>query len=89
MGAPGAVVGDAGLHLVAEVAQQSPVKLAHARAAAFTLGVVGFGEFMATGLRQVDGVEFFDLEYDVSAFKSRLPRVRVIEIDEFDPLEFI
>ena len=53
------------------------------------LGVVGFGEFMATGLRQVDGVEFFDLEYDVSAFKSRLPRVRVIEIDEFDPLEFI
>ena len=53
------------------------------------LGVVGFGEFMANGLRQVDGVEFFDLEYDVSAFKSRLPRVRVIEIDEFDPLEFI
>ena len=53
------------------------------------LGIVGFGEFMAGGLRQVDGVEFFDLEYDVSAFKSRLPRVRVIEIDEFDPLEFI
>lgn len=53
------------------------------------VGVVGFGEFMATGLRQIEGMEFFDLEYDVSAFKSRLPRVRVIEIDEFDPLEFI
>ncbi|HIZ97311.1 MAG TPA: NYN domain-containing protein [Candidatus Janibacter merdipullorum] len=53
------------------------------------LGIVGFGEFMATGLRDVPGVEFFDLEYDVSAFTSRLPRVRVIEIEDFDPLEFI
>ena len=53
------------------------------------IGIVGFGEFMANGLKQIDGMEFFDLEYDVSAFKSRLPRVRVIEIDEFDPLEFI
>lgn len=53
------------------------------------LGVVGFSEFMANGLRDVDGVEFFDLEYDVAAFRSRLPRVRVIAIEEFDPLEFI
>ena len=53
------------------------------------VGVVGFGEFMANGLRDVPGMEFFDLEYDIAAFKSRLPRVRVIEIDEFDPLEFI
>ncbi|QOK22930.1 NYN domain-containing protein [Janibacter indicus] len=53
------------------------------------IGIVGFSEFMAGGLKQIDGMEFFDLEYDVSAFKSRLPRVRVIEIDEFDPLEFI
>ena len=53
------------------------------------IGIVGFSEFMANGLKQIDGMEFFDLEYDVSAFKSRLPRVRVIEIDEFDPLEFI
>ncbi|WP_413317117.1 NYN domain-containing protein [Agrococcus sp. 1P02AA] len=53
------------------------------------LGVVGFGEFMASGLREVPGIEVFDLEYDVEAFKSRLPRVRVIPIDEFDPLEFL
>jgi len=53
------------------------------------VGIVGFGEFMATSLREVDGVEFFDLEYDVAAFTSRLPRVRVIPIDEFDPLEFL
>lgn len=53
------------------------------------LAVIGFGEFMATGLRQVPGIEFHDLEYDVAAFTSRLPRVRVIEIDEFDPYEFL
>jgi len=53
------------------------------------VGIVGFGEFMAGDLRDVDGVEFFDLEYDVAAFTSRLPRVRIIPIDEFDPLEFL
>ncbi|KAA6435262.1 NYN domain-containing protein [Agrococcus sediminis] len=53
------------------------------------VGIVGFGEFMAGDLRDVDGIEFFDLEYDVAAFNSRLPRVRIIPIDEFDPFEFI
>lgn len=53
------------------------------------VGIVGFGEFMAGGLRDVDGMEFFDLEYDVAAFNTRLPRVRIIAIDEFDPLDFI
>ena len=51
---------------------------------AFLLRMMG-----SPDVRQIDGMEFFDLEYDVSAFKSRLPRVRVIEIDEFDSLEFI
>ena len=53
------------------------------------IGVVGFGEFMANGLRDVPGMEFYDLEYEVGAFTSRLPRVRIIEIDEFDPLDFL
>ncbi|WP_405218559.1 NYN domain-containing protein [Agrococcus sp. Ld7] len=53
------------------------------------VGIIGFGEFMAASLREVPGAEFFDLEYDVAAFTSRLPRVRVIPIDEFDPLEFL
>lgn len=52
-------------------------------------GIVGFQEFMAADLRNVPGIEFFDLEHDVHAFTSTLPRVRIIEIDEFDPLEFI
>ena len=53
------------------------------------VGLLGFNEFMAGGLRDVDGMEFFDLEYDVAAFNTRLPRVRVIAIDEFNPLDFI
>ncbi|MGO3210324.1 MAG: NYN domain-containing protein, partial [Brachybacterium sp.] len=44
---------------------------------------------MAADLQEIPGIEFHDLEYDVAAFTSRLPRVRIINIDEFDPLEFI
>ncbi|WP_114201603.1 NYN domain-containing protein [Janibacter anophelis] len=80
---------DADVMLVSHDNDFAPQMEALARDEERRIGVVGFGEFMANGLRQIDGMEFFDLEYDVSAFKSRLPRVRVIEIDEFDPLEFI
>lgn len=80
---------DADVMLVSHDNDFAPQMAALARDEERRIGVVGFGEFMANGLRQIDGMEFFDLEYDVSAFKSRLPRVRVIEIDEFDPLEFI
>ena len=52
-------------------------------------GVIGFQEFMASSLRAVPGIEFHDLEYDVHAFTSTLPRIRIIEIDEFNPLDFI
>lgn len=53
------------------------------------VGLVGFGEFVNAGLRKLPGVEFFDLEYDAEAFNAPLPRVRVIAIDDFDPLEFL
>lgn len=53
------------------------------------VGVIGFREFIAGGLRNVEGVEIHDLEHDVAAFTSRLPRIRVIPIDEFDPHEFL
>ena len=53
------------------------------------LGVVGFGEFMAGDLKAIPGIEILDLEYEVKAFTSTLPRVRIIPIDEFDPAEFI
>ena len=52
-------------------------------------GVMGFEEFLSSALRAIPGVEFFDLEYKVAAFDSSLPRLRVIDVAEFDPLEFL
>ena len=55
------------------------------------VGVVGFGEFRNSAFTQLAerGLEHFDLEYDVQAFNERLPRVRIIPIDEFDPVQFL
>jgi uncharacterized protein len=53
------------------------------------VGLLGFGEFFNSGFRDLPGLEMIDLEYDVGAFRTRLPRVRVIPIDEFDPLDFL
>lgn len=53
------------------------------------VGIVGFGEFMSAELRRLPGVEFLDLEYDVHAFTTELPRLRVIDIADFDPLDII
>ena len=55
------------------------------------VGLVGFEEFMSTGLRDLleRGVQFFDLESAVAASTERLPRVRIIHIDEFDPNDFL
>ena len=55
------------------------------------MGLVGFVEFRNHAFNQLVelGLETFDLEYDVLAFNERLPRVRVIAIDEFDPAQFL
>ncbi|HYO38658.1 MAG TPA: NYN domain-containing protein [Nocardioidaceae bacterium] len=55
------------------------------------VGVIGFTEFRNHEFAPLvaGGLEIFDLEYDVHAFTDRLPRVRIIPIDEFDPLEFL
>ncbi|HEX6246225.1 MAG TPA: NYN domain-containing protein [Nocardioidaceae bacterium] len=54
-------------------------------------GIVGFTEFRSHAFAQLaqHGLESFDLEYDVHAFNERLPRVRIIPIDEFDPAQFL
>lgn len=52
------------------------------------VGVLGFREFTSTHLA-IDGVQHFDLEYDVHAFKTELPRVRIIPLEEFDPTYFL
>jgi uncharacterized protein len=55
------------------------------------VGVIGFGEFRSTAFSGLAGrgLEYFDLEYDVAAFNTHLPRVRIIPIDEFDPSQFL
>ena len=55
------------------------------------VGLVGFAEFRNAAFAQLQerGLEFFDMEYDVHAFNERLPRVRIIPIDEFDPTLFL
>jgi uncharacterized protein len=50
---------------------------------------VGFGEFVNSQFRSLPGVRIIDLEYDIGAFNSSLPRIRIIPIDEFDPLDFL
>lgn len=80
---------DADVMLVSHDVDFAPQMEALAQEEDRRIGVVGFSEFFATGLRQIEGIELFDLEYDVAAFKARLPRVHVIEIDEFNPLDFL
>lgn len=55
------------------------------------VGVAGFTEFRNSSFTPLTerGLQTFDLEYDVHAFRERLPRVRIIPIEEFDPLEFL
>ena len=55
------------------------------------VGVVGFVEYRNHAFAELadQGLETFDLEYDVQAFNERLPRVRIIPIDEFDPVQFL
>lgn len=55
------------------------------------VGVIAFEEFRNAGFAELEvpGLEFFDLEYTVGAFNARLDRVRIIDIDEFDPLQFL
>lgn len=56
------------------------------------LAIIGFREFMSNEYLQIPGLRIFDLEEDVKAFKSDagpLPRLRVIEVDKFDPQKYL
>jgi uncharacterized protein len=55
------------------------------------VGVMGFREFFNSGFTSLttSGLELFDLEDQVGAFTSMLPRVRVIPIESFDPVVFL
>jgi len=55
------------------------------------VGIVGFREFMNLQFSDLasSGLQFFDLESDVGAFNVVLPRMRVISIEDFDPVAFL
>ena len=55
------------------------------------VGVVGFREFLNLRFTELagDGLHIFDLEHDIAAFNGVLPRVRIIPIEDFDPLMFL
>ena len=55
------------------------------------VGLIAFEEFRNNGFTGLlaRGMEFFDLERDTRAFNAPLPRLRIIPIEEFDPLQFL
>ena len=55
------------------------------------VGVLAFREFVNGQMSELSekGLSFYDLEHDMNAFNTPLPRVRIIPIDEFDPEYFL
>ena len=55
------------------------------------VAVLGFTEFMNAGYVPLtaSGLQILDLETDAKAFNKILPRVRIIEIDAFDPSAYL
>ena len=55
------------------------------------VGLLAFREFVNAGYPELvgSGLEIFDLEEDARCFNQVLPRMRIIDIDEFDPLAFL
>lgn len=55
------------------------------------VGLLAFREFVSGqyGDLIADGLEVFDLEDDAGSFTRRLPRLRIIPLEEFDPTAFL
>ncbi len=55
------------------------------------VGLLAFREFVNTGFAELvnDGLTVFDLEDRVRAFNVVLPRVRIIALEDFDPLRYL
>ena len=55
------------------------------------VGVIGFRELISSAYAPLvaDGLTYFDLETDAAAFNVQLPRMRIIDVEEFDPAEFL
>ena len=55
------------------------------------VGVICFREFVSSQLSDLTarGLRIFDLEDDLGAFQSPLPRVRIIPLEAFDPTRYL
>jgi uncharacterized protein len=53
------------------------------------VGLVGFKEFFNAGFAEASGLQLFDIEDDAGCFDFVLPRVRIIDLDQFDPERFL
>lgn len=60
-------------------------------AAGRRVAVLAFREFLNAGYLELtrSGLEIFDLEDDAGCFNQALPRMRVIDIADFDPVAFL
>jgi len=53
------------------------------------LGLIVFSELVAQSLRDVPGIQIYDIEDHADAFDVELARVRVIPLADFDPNRFL
>jgi uncharacterized protein len=55
------------------------------------VGVLGYRELVSSAYEPLfgAGLAFFDLETDAKAFNVLLPRMRIIDLDDFDPADFL
>ena len=55
------------------------------------VGILCFREFLSTQLQELEdeGLEIIDLEYDAHAFQVNLPRIRIIDVDDFNPYDYL
>ena len=55
------------------------------------VGVLCFHEFLSSQFHELveKGLEVIDLEYDVHAFQVPLPRIRIINLNDFNPHDFL
>jgi uncharacterized protein len=55
------------------------------------VALLGFREYVNSGYADLaaDGLQILDLEHDARAFTKPLPRVRILDIEFFDPTAFL
>ena len=55
------------------------------------VGIMCFKEFLSSQFHELEdlGLEIIDLEYDAHAFQVQLPRIHIIDIEDFDPFDYL